>query len=665
MIAYTQRDVIGRETAITGLRLDLKGATSFPTWVLELPNLYELSLTKAQFGSLPVALWQLPKLEKLKLQRCGLTSLSVLGQLAGLLRQLDLSDNQLTDWPTGLLTALPALEELRLSNNQLANIGNLQPPVFSSLKKLYLDNNELQQLPPALFQLTQLRELDLQHNKLGQLPTAIGQLSQLDRLNFSHNRLRRLPEQIGKLEQLSQLVVANNRLEQIPDTLATCHMLRKIDLHHNRLSTFPSALRKLPWLSELQLSRNRLEVLPDILANFNSLGVLDVSNNQLRKLPDSIADMPKLRELRAADNQLTSLPPLPPTLHAIDLSGNQFHYLPDSLKSSPGLRELKIERNHILALPTDLGRLPETLVRLSMARNPVRLSIEDLLPLRMLRELTGLLHPATRRHLLLAQQTARTLDLPQAFEPAFLKLLRGDRNVLTEFSPEAIRLALNHPIGKVVARVRDYVRRHYGQPVKGRQLRAGSVLSLVGRTFFKQEQLATRLAAAGIAWAPDYDPQRTTHVLMGFPPISDLILPNRQVIMNERQLARRLDQLEKKPLLRERSSSRLSRLRRLLTSHDRANIRLGFRMVNGNGLPPSLWNELLAAYYLSETDPSLQMEIKSYIRLRLQDQGKNKFFAVLTPQLIKWGKIKPEKEKLLRRNGFDLATIRAYLLNKS
>jgi hypothetical protein len=322
---------------------------------------------------------------------------------------------------------------------------------------------------------------------------------------------------------------------------------------------------------------------------------------------------------------------------------------------------MNLEGNQIRELPENLGRLEDGLIRLGMAANPVRATATDLLPLRELKELSGLMSAKRRQELTLAQHTARTLSLPAALSRPFYHLLRGDSSVLSTLGPDALLPALNHPVAKVAAKVRQYVQQQHGLPRKGHRLGKGSVLAIVGRTFFDKNSLDERLEPLGIQLLPEYDPEKTTHLLLGFPPINQEIPAAKQVILNERQLVNRLDRLEKKLLLEERSEARLARLRQLITSPDTTNVRLGFRMIQGNGLPPSLWNELLAAYYLSERDPALQLQIKSYLRLRLVDEGKNKFFAALTPQLIKWGKIKPEKEELLRRNRFDLARVQSYL----
>jgi Leucine-rich repeat (LRR) protein len=66
-----------------------------------------------------------------------------------------------------------------------------------------LSNCELSQLPPELFELSNLVELSLAGNQLRQLPADIGRLSSLQRLVLAGNWLEHLP-QVWATRMLSQ-----------------------------------------------------------------------------------------------------------------------------------------------------------------------------------------------------------------------------------------------------------------------------------------------------------------------------------------------------------------------------------------------------------------------------------------------------------------------------
>lgn len=661
MIAYTQGETIGREAAITTIRLDLKGATSFPEWVFGLSNLQELHLFNAAFGRVHFMDWPWPQLEKLKLTSCGLEELSCFTLFLDRIRRLDLSDNPGMAWPNALLVKMRSLEVLHFSRNllQASELDGLD--ALTELRSLHLNANDLPNLPDVVYKLPKLRILDISDNHIGRLKKALGLLPRLDQFLANNNRIKTLPEAIGNLTALNQLQLHNNQISELPASISQCITLRRVDLSKNKFNSFPDVLTQLPWLNELNLAGNRLSAWPDTLEEFPQLSKLDLSSNALAAFTAVPEKLPRLRELKLDRNKLSSISGLPDILYAISLAGNSLTEIPAALMQLPDLKEMNLESNRIQELPLSFGNLTGSLIRLGMAGNPVRASASELLSLQQLKELSGLMSAKRREELTIAQHTARTLELPTALSLPFYQLLRGDNSVLPTLSPDALLLALNHPVASVVAKVRQYVQKQHGRPRKGNLLRKGSTLAITGRTFFDKAQLKERLQALGIVLLPVYDPDVCTHLLLGFPPLNEGIPAGKQLILNERQLVSRLDQLEKKPLLKERSEARLARLRQLITSPDTTNIRLGFRMIQGNGLPPVLWNEMLAAYYLCERDPALQLQIKYYLRLRLVDEGKNKFFAALTPQLIKWGKIKPEKEELLKRNRFDLALIQSYL----
>ena len=149
------------------------------------------------------------------------------------MKELDLSDNQLTSLPESI-GDLAQLKELDLGNNQLTSlperIGDL-----AQLKELYLDNNQLTSLPERIGDLAQLKELDLSDNQLTSLPERIGDLAQLEELDLSNNQLTSLPERIGDLTQLNRLDLSNNQLTSLPRSIERLANITVLDLRDNPL----------------------------------------------------------------------------------------------------------------------------------------------------------------------------------------------------------------------------------------------------------------------------------------------------------------------------------------------------------------------------------------------------------------------------------------------
>lgn len=84
-----------------------------------------------------------------------------------------------------------------------------------------LSNCELSQLPPELFELTNLVELSLAGNQLTQLPPDIGRLSSLQRLVLAGNWLEHLP-QVMRVRRWQQLNGRGSTQQQLPAFLWAC-----------------------------------------------------------------------------------------------------------------------------------------------------------------------------------------------------------------------------------------------------------------------------------------------------------------------------------------------------------------------------------------------------------------------------------------------------------
>lgn len=85
--------------------------------------------------------------------------------------------------------------------------------IFSqtSIRELDLSNNNLTgALPAEIRHLQKLEVLDISNNKMTGLPAELGQLSRLRVLNASHNQLTGLPHELGNLQQLELLDLSGN-----------------------------------------------------------------------------------------------------------------------------------------------------------------------------------------------------------------------------------------------------------------------------------------------------------------------------------------------------------------------------------------------------------------------------------------------------------------------
>ncbi|GLJ41871.1 hypothetical protein SUGI_0866950 [Cryptomeria japonica] len=183
--------------------------------------LKELNLSNNNIvGNLPLSLWDLPNLLLLNLSN---------NQLEGFLPQ-QISHNF---WGVNLhgnklYGSLPALDFVTYLLDQSDNEfnGSIPARIGTSTFLLLSRNNLTGEIPNFTFiDSNYLVNLDLSKSKLtGMIPTSIGSCSQLSVLKLAQNSLQReIPEELGNLQTLRALNLNGNRLEGIiPSSIVNC-----------------------------------------------------------------------------------------------------------------------------------------------------------------------------------------------------------------------------------------------------------------------------------------------------------------------------------------------------------------------------------------------------------------------------------------------------------
>jgi hypothetical protein len=172
--------------------------------------------------------------------------------LAGISR-LTLSEN-LTSFPTEILSLADTLEVLDLSNNQLSTL----PDALKQLKKLkiiFASNNYFETLPESLGQCESLEMVGFRSNKIKHVP-AESLPAKLRWLILTNNQLTRLPDTLGERLRLQKLLLAGNQLTQLPANLTRLTNLELVRISANQLTEYPDQLLALPKLAWLAFSGN-------------------------------------------------------------------------------------------------------------------------------------------------------------------------------------------------------------------------------------------------------------------------------------------------------------------------------------------------------------------------------------------------------------------------
>lgn len=173
---------------------------------------------------------------------------------------------------------------------------------------LDLSYRDLTELPPELFQLTNLTSLELSCNQLYSLPPELFQLKQLSLLTIDRNNITEIPPELFQLKNLTSLEISGNPFSTLPPQLFQLKNLTRLGLSGLGLTKLPSELFQLTNLTSLSISDNQLATLPPEIAQLTNLDGLWLWYNQLTTLPPEIVQLTKLTDLYLRNNPLISPP---------------------------------------------------------------------------------------------------------------------------------------------------------------------------------------------------------------------------------------------------------------------------------------------------------------------------------------------------------------------
>ncbi len=197
--------------------------------------------------------------------------------------------------------SLPKLEKLTLSNCNISSIQNLSSA--KHLKQLDLSNNMIRDISALSF-MTSLEKLDMNHNALEDL-NALSALENLQELDVSFNSLASVAP-ISGCVKLTQLNLGNNKIDALTG-MENMKNLSKLDVSYNAL-TDVSPIGSCTLLTELDVSNNTLSDIAALSA-LKSLQYLNFSHNQVKELPNW-GKACALVTIDGSYNALTSLSPL-------------------------------------------------------------------------------------------------------------------------------------------------------------------------------------------------------------------------------------------------------------------------------------------------------------------------------------------------------------------
>ncbi|XP_069384604.1 leucine-rich repeat serine/threonine-protein kinase 1 isoform X3 [Paralichthys olivaceus] len=280
-------------------------------------SLQQANLSQNQLTSLPPGLLHLIHIQRISAGRNQLTVLFDIHDTTnwiGLrkLEELDVSDNGLTSLPVAVMHCLKSLSFLNVSRNKLSSFPD---PWACPLKQCKASYNEIESLPNtiSIFWRTKLQEVDFSDNSLKELPSYIFELEAVVSLRLCGNHIATLPNPSKwKCSQLRTLDLSRNQLgktEEGPKSsrLSFLTTWNRRDPDPVCPIEFPMILRD--SLEVLYLNDNQLECVPQSVCGLHSLSELYLSNNPgIRELPMELGQLSNLWQLDTEDLNITNVP---------------------------------------------------------------------------------------------------------------------------------------------------------------------------------------------------------------------------------------------------------------------------------------------------------------------------------------------------------------------
>lgn len=194
----------------------------------------------------------------------------------------------------------------------------------SKTKILDISQMDLKEVPPEIFELSDLRELVLggnseifdfpymenarwgRYNYFKKIPPEIGKLRNLEKLDLSFNSLGELPLEIGELENLIEINLSLCGLSEFPECLLKLKKLQAIDL-----SSFPDwqSLAFSKGFSYMDFESRNLMFENFYLEELRVLWRQGNYRNKIREIPAAIVKMPGLKQLNLKHNPTSLIPP--------------------------------------------------------------------------------------------------------------------------------------------------------------------------------------------------------------------------------------------------------------------------------------------------------------------------------------------------------------------
>ncbi|XP_054844009.1 leucine-rich repeat serine/threonine-protein kinase 2 [Eublepharis macularius] len=289
------------------LELHQNALSRIPEQLCEtLKSLNYLDLHSNLFTSFPTYLLKMPRIAHLDVSRNDIGPALVLDTkfVCTSLKLLNLSYNQLPCIPEFLADVAGKLEQLILEGNKILGISS--PLHLKELKVLNISKNGLSFLVENF--LKECLKLEILSARMNILNTIPDLPSNITTLKLSQNSFFSVPEAILLLPHLRSVDLSNNKIKSLPGPVHwKSSNLRELLFSYNQIDVLDLNEKPCSWfrLEKLHLSHNQLKEIPPEIGFLNNLTSLDVSYNpDLRSFPDEMGKLSKIWDLPLEGLQL-------------------------------------------------------------------------------------------------------------------------------------------------------------------------------------------------------------------------------------------------------------------------------------------------------------------------------------------------------------------------
>lgn len=122
-----------------------------------------------------------------------------------------------------------------------------------SVTRLKLKRKGLTEIPPEVFNFSNLQELDLGSNKIQNLPSNLGELKNLKILRLNRNKINEVGKEIGNLSNLIYLDLGHNQIQALPFEIGNLKNLEFLQIWGNEVTMLPESINELTALKWLDM----------------------------------------------------------------------------------------------------------------------------------------------------------------------------------------------------------------------------------------------------------------------------------------------------------------------------------------------------------------------------------------------------------------------------